>query len=102
MSRSLTRRVGWGLSLVRELRQAAMKGMVSRARSSVQKEREPFNSGPYRPKIASPGRKSRGNGENVPPDGPLNVQHLPLKIPSHFCSKFNFGIGSNSLWLTFR
>jgi hypothetical protein len=56
-----------------------MKGMLSRTRNSMQREREPFNAGPYRPKIASPGRKSRGNGENVPPDGPLNVRHLPRK-----------------------
>lgn len=69
----------------------AMKGMLSRARNSMQREREPFNTGPYRPKIASPGRKSRGNGENVPPDGPLNVRHLPRIKFLRTCFKFYFG-----------
>lgn len=52
-----------------------MKGVLSRARSSprgggeaVVKEKEPFYVGPYRSKSASPGRKPRGNSENVPPE----------------------------------
>lgn len=61
-----------------------MKGMPSRSRNSVQKEREPFNAGPYRPKMASPGRRPRVNGENVPPDGSVNVRPLYQKHLTHF------------------
>uniref|UniRef100_A0A7I4FWL6 Kinesin motor domain-containing protein n=1 Tax=Physcomitrium patens TaxID=3218 RepID=A0A7I4FWL6_PHYPA len=52
-----------------------MKGVSARLRSSprgavdaVVKEREPFCVGPHRAKSASPARKGRSNGENVPPD----------------------------------
>lgn len=60
-----------------------MKGVLSRARSNprgggeaVVKEKEPFYVGPYRSKSASPGRKPRGNSENVPPDN--NNGHVSL------------------------
>ncbi|KAG0558177.1 hypothetical protein KC19_10G010000 [Ceratodon purpureus] len=53
-----------------------MKGVLSRARSTPRgdgKEKEPFYVGPYRSKSASPGRKPRGNSENVPPDNNNHV-----------------------------
>lgn len=57
-----------------------MKGVSARLRSSprgavdaVVKEREPFCVGPHRAKSASPARKGRSNGENVPPDVNVSV-----------------------------
>lgn len=57
-----------------------MKGVLSRARSTPRgdgKEKEPFYVGPYRSKSASPGRKPRGNSENVPPD---NNNHVSILV----------------------
>lgn len=76
-----------------------MKGMLSRSRNSVQKEREPFNAGPYRPKMASPGRRPRVNGENVPPDGSVNVRPLYQKYSYIF---FCFFSSSNCVFLNGR
>lgn len=67
-----------------------MKGVLSRARSNLRggdavgKEKEPFYVGPYRSKSASPGRKPRGNSENVPPD--TNNGHVSLHPQIFACS----------------
>ena len=69
-----------------------MKGVLSRARSSSRgggeavKEKEPFYVGPYRSKSASPGRKPRGNSENVPPDNNAHVSLHYTTFKSNFFS----------------
>lgn len=49
------------------------------------KEKEPFYVGPYRSKSASPGRKPRGNSENVPPEHSNHVSLCPVTLEKSCC-----------------
>lgn len=64
-------------------RSRTVRSIASSPVDSPQKEREPFNTGPYRAKSCPPGgysgRRSRQNSENVPPEGSVNVSST-LKV----------------------